>query len=109
MTQSQVLSFTTGFPPAEKLTETLIGIDYRKQFHNFMDTVVIVCAMIAAFATIIAQKWNEYDCTERLQLFVLNMIEKAKTFYAWLKNVAFPAVVDAYNEVRSIYNFVRTV
>jgi hypothetical protein len=109
MTQTQILNFTAAFPPAEKLTETLMNIDYKKHFHSFMDAVVIFCAFVAAMATLIAQKWQEYDCTERLQLFVLNVIQKAKTFYAWVMNVFVPFVKSFYDDCRSVYNVLRTI
>ena len=104
MTQSQVLDFTSAFPPAQKLTQKLMQIDYRKHYHNFMDAVVIVCAWIAAVATILRDNWVKYDCTERVQLFTLNVIEKSKKFYAWVQTVLIPAVVAFYDDVRSLYN-----
>jgi hypothetical protein len=107
--QTQILDFTAAFPPAQKLTETLMEIDYKKHFHQFMDAVVIACAFVAAIATVIRDNWVKYDCTERLQLFVLRCVELAKTFYAWVMTVFVPFVKSFYDDCRSVYNFVRTV
>lgn len=104
MTQSQVLDFTSAFPPAQKLIQKLMQIDYRKQYHNFMDAVVIACAFFAAIATVLYDNWMKYNCTERVQLFTLNVIEKSKKFYAWVQTVLIPAVVAFYDDVRSLYN-----
>jgi hypothetical protein len=109
MNQTQILEFTSAFPPAHKLTETLMNIDYKKHLNSFLDAVVILCAFVAAVATVIRDKWQEHDCTERLQLFVLRVVELAKTFYAWVMNVFVPNVKSFYDDCRSIYNFVRTV
>ncbi len=103
------MELTKSFPPADALIETLQEIDYRKHYNNFMDVVVTVCAFIAAVATVIRDKWQQYDCTERLQLFVLRVIELAKTFYAWVMNVFVPNVKPFYDDCRSVYNFLRTV
>lgn len=103
------MQLTKSFPPADALIEVLQGIDYKKHFNTFMDAVVIACAFVAAIATVIRDKWTEHDCTERLQLFVLNVIEKAKTFYAWVTNVFVPECKSFYDECRSIYNVLRTV
>ena len=104
MIQSQVLDFTSAFPPAYKLTEKLMQIDYRKNYHNFVNTVVMICAFVAAISTVLYAKWNKYDCSERVQLFVLNTFENLKTFYAWMQNVFIPAVRAFYDDVRSLYN-----
>ena len=103
------MELTKSFPPADDLFAYLAEVDYKKHFHTFMDAVVIVCAFVAAVATVIRDKWVKYDCTERLQLFVLNVIEGAKTFYTWVMTVFVPFVKSFYDDCRSIYNFVRTV
>lgn len=103
------MELTKSFPPADALFETLMEIDYKKHLNSFMDAVVIACAFVAAIATVIAQKWQQYDCTERLQLFVMNVITGAKTFYAWVMNVFVPFVKSFYDDCRSVYNFLRTV
>lgn len=97
------------FPPVDALIETLQNIDYKKHFNTFMDAVVIACAVVAAVATVIRDKWIEHNCTERLHLFVLNVIEKAKTCYAWVTNVFVPECKSFYDDCRSIYNILRTL
>ena len=103
------MELTKSFPPADAFVEMMLEIDYKKHFNTFMDGVENLCVIVAAIATVIAQKWQEYDCTERLQLFVLRVIEGAKTFYAWVKNVFVPECKSLYDDCRSVYNFVRTV
>jgi len=103
------MEFTKAFPPADALIETMLEIDYKKHYNAFMDAVVIACAFIAAIATVIRDNWVKYDCTERLQLFVLRCIELAKIFSAWVMNVFVPSVQSFYDDCRSVYNFVRTV
>ena len=103
------MELTKSFPPADDLIETLQGIDYKKHLNNFMDFVVTVCVIVAAVATVIRDKWQHYDCTERLQLFALNVTEFAKTFYAWVMNVFVPNVKSFYDDCLSTYNFLRTI
>jgi hypothetical protein len=47
--------------------------------------------------------------TERTQLFVLQVIEGAKTFYAWVMNVFVPEFKALIEDIRAVYNYVRTV
>ena len=103
------MQLTKSFPPTDDLFAYLQQIDYKKHYNNFMDAVVVFCAFVAAVATVIRDKWQQYDCTERLQLFVLRVIELAKTFYAWVMNVFVPNVKSFYDDCRSVYNFLRTV
>lgn len=97
------------FSPADALVETLMEIDYKKHFNTFMDGVEVFCLFVAAIATVIAQKWQQHNMTERTQLFVLQVIEHAKTFWAWINTVFVPGCKELYNDFRSVYNFVRTV
>lgn len=81
MNQSKVLSFTSAFPPVEKMTETVMNFNYKRQFQVFVNALVNVCAFIAALATVVYQRWNEYDCSERVQLFFVDVKEKSIKFY----------------------------
>lgn len=103
------MEFTKSFPPADDLFTQLREIDYRKHYNQFMDAVVVACAVIAAIATVIRDNWVKYDCTERLQLFVLRVIELSKTFYAWVKNVFVPECKNLYQDVLKVYNQLKTV
>lgn len=98
------MELTKSFPPTDDLFTYLSEVDYKKHLNTFMDAVVIACAFVAAIATVIRDKWQQYDCTERLQLFVLRVIELAKTFYAWVINVFIPGVKEFVKDCRSIYN-----
>ena len=108
MNTAQIVSFTEAFPPAHKLTETLVNIDYKKHLNSYMDAVMNVCAFIAVIATLIADKWQENDVTERLQIAALNG-------YTWTRNVAVPAVKNAAlgtyhagQKVREVYDVISS-
>jgi hypothetical protein len=108
MNTAQIVAFTEAFPPAHKLTETLVNIDYKKHYNSFMDAVTNLCAFIAVIATLIVAKWQENDATERLQIAALNA-------YTWTRNVAVPAVQNAvtvtYNagqKVREVYDVISS-
>jgi len=103
------MELTKSFPPADAFLEMITEIDYKKHYNTFMDGVENLCLIIAAIATVIAQKWQEHNMTERTQLFVLRVIDGAKTFYAWVKNVFVPQCQEFYNDIRSFYNYVRTI
>ncbi len=105
---TQILSFTEAFPPAHKLTETVMTIDYKKHYNSFMDGVVNLCAFVAAIATVIYDTWMRYNTTERVQLWSL-------TAYTWTREIAVPAVKNAatsvYNtgkQVREVYNLISS-
>jgi len=115
MNKQQILDFTSAFPPAQKLTETLMEVDYKKHYNTFMDFVVVFCAAIAAVFTVLRDKWVEYDCTERVQLAAETVKVQSVRFYNWnkdvsipyVKNTAIPFVKDTVNEIRSYYNVMK--
>ena len=98
------MELTKSFPPADAFVEMMLEVDYKKHFNNFMDGVENLCIIIAAIATVVAQKWQEHNMTERTQLFVLNVIAGAKTFYAWVKNVFVPECKEFYADCQVAYN-----
>jgi len=83
LTQSSVLEFTEAFPPAHKLTETLMTIDYKKHYNSFMDGVENVVVFLMVIGNLLIQKWNENDMTEKTQLLALSV-------YEWIKEVGIP-------------------
>jgi len=103
------MELTKSFPPADAFVEMMTEIDYKKHYNTFMDSVQIFCAFLTAVAIIVAEKWQEHNMTERTQLFVLRVIEGAKTFYAWVMNVFVPEVKALIEDIRAVYNYVRTV
>ena len=103
------MELTKSFPPADAFVEMMTEIDYKKHFNTFMDGVENLCIIVAAIATVIAQKWQEHNMTERTQLFVLRVIEGAKTFYAWVKNVFVPEFKALIEDCRAVYNYVWTI
>lgn len=103
------MNLTKSFPPVDALIEVLQEVDYQKLYQDAKRFVIIAAAFVVAFVTFIIQKWQQYDCTVRLQLFVLRSIELAKTSYSWFLNVFVPEVKSFYDDCRSVYNFLRTV
>ena len=96
------MELTKSFPPADAFVEMMTEIDYKKHYNTFMDGVEIFCAFVAAVAIIVAEKWQEHNMTERTQLFVLQVIEGAKTFWAWINTVFVPECKAFYKDVRKI-------
>jgi len=103
------MELTKSFPPVDAFVEMMMEIDYKKHLNTFMDGVQIFCAFVAAVAMIVAEKWQEHNMTERTQLFVLRVIDGAKTFYAWVMNVFVPEFKALIEDIRAVYNYVRTV
>ena len=103
------MELTKSFPPVDAFVEMMMEIDYKKHYNTFMDGVEIFCAFVAAVAIIVAEKWQEHNMTERTQLFVLRVIEGAKTFYAWVMNVFVPEFKALIEDIRALYTYVRTV
>jgi len=97
-----VMELTKSFPPVDAFVEMMTEVDYKKHLNTFMDGVEIFCAFVAAVAIIVAEKWQEHNMTERTQLFVLRVIEGAKTFWAWINTVFVPECKAFYKDVRKI-------
>jgi len=83
---------TQAFPPVNALIETMTNIDYKKHLNSFMDAVVIVCAFVAAVVSVTAQKWVEYDVTDRCLIALLNVKEFGLKAYTWSREIGIPAV-----------------
>ena len=103
------MELTKSFPPADAFVEMITEIDYKKHYNTFMDGVEIFCAFVTAVAIILAEKWQEHNMTERTQLFVLRVIEGAKTFWTWINTVFVPEFKAFIEDCRAVYNYVRTV
>ena len=101
------MELTKSFPPADAFVEMITEIDYKKHYNTFIDGVEIFCAFVTAVAIIVAEKWQEHNMTERTQLFVLQVIEGAKTFYAWVMIVFVPDVNFLIEDIRAVYISVR--
>jgi hypothetical protein len=97
------------FPPATALIAFFAGIDYKKHYNSFMDTVVMICAIVAAVYTVVSEKWVENRMTTRCKIAFRAVKKYAKVSYIWMRNVAvpyvqtvvIPFVKDAISEVRS--------
>ena len=96
----------TSFPPIDHLIRFLKQIDYKKHYNQFMDGVVVFCAIIAVVYTVSRAKWVEYDCSTRLQIAAVTIKETAIKVYTWVREVLIPFVVDCYKEVESFYNII---
>lgn len=103
------MQLTKSFPPADDLISELMKIDYQKHFHTFMDAVETACIFVAALYTVLRNKWVEHDCTERLQLFVMNVINKGKSFRVWCNEVLIPESQSLYQDLRKVYAYLKTV
>lgn len=113
--QLQVLDFTYDFPLIYDFSKNVIGFDYRKALNNFMSGVENVIVFLIAVGVVLRQKWMEYDCTERVQLFALQVKEFVVIAYTWMREVGAPAIANAiqftYNagvKVRELYNLVSS-
>ena len=98
-----VMELTKSFPPVDAFVEMMTEIDYKKHLNTFMDGVENLCLIVAAVAVIVAEKWQEHNMTERTQLFVLRVIDGAKTFYAWVNNVFVPECQAFYEDCQVVY------
>ena len=98
-----VMELTKSFPPVDAFVEMMTEVDYKKHLNTFMDGVENLCLIIAAVAVIVAEKWQQHNMTERTQLFVLRVIDGAKTFYAWVKNVFVPECQAFYEDCQVAY------
>lgn len=103
------MELAKAFPPADDLLTKLQEIDYRKHYNNFMDAVEVFCLYVAAIAVILYTKWQENDCTERLQLALIRFINFCKVAYSWLRDVAIPETKAMGADLRAVYNKLRTV
>lgn len=100
------MNLTKSFPPADALIETLQSIDYQKHFHQFMNTVETICIVVAAVCIVIRNKWQQYDCTERLYLFLLWMKDKTVISYHWTRNVLIPFLRDTWSLMMETYRMI---
>ena len=100
------------FPPATALISFLMGIDYKKHYNSLKDTVVMICAIVAAVYTLASEKWVENRMSTRCKIAFRAVKKYAKVSYAWVRNVAvpytqtvvIPFVKDAISEVRSYHS-----
>lgn len=103
------MELTKSFPPADDLISYLLEIDYHKHFHTFLNAVKTSCIFIAALYTVLRNKWVENDCTERLQVLILNVIAAGKSFRIWCENVLIPESQSLYQDLRKVYVYLRTI
>jgi hypothetical protein len=103
------MEFSKSFPPADAMIEFLQEVDYQKLYKDSVSFVITVAAFCAAVYTVLRTKWQEHNMTERCQLTFLQIQEKAQQLYTWFRKVFVPFVIEMYDEIRSIYNFLRTV
>ena len=100
------------FPPADDLFRFLKAQDWNAHYNSFMETVVTVCAFMAAIYTVARDKWIQYDCTQRCingwnlviqaATIIVNYIQVAYTF---TRETIIPSVIEAYQSARVIYTY----
>ena len=100
--KDQILEFTEAFPPAHKLTEFVLNIHYRKHYNSLIDGVENAMVIIAAVATVLYQRWNENDMTERCQIAAL-LVKEFALNAAVLVYKAVIAIYRAGRQVRQLY------
>lgn len=103
------MELTKAFPPADDFLSILQEIDYRKHYNNFIDAVQVFCIYVAAIAIVLYTKWQENDCSERIQLFFIRLINACKAFYTWMKNVGIPEAKAMRDDLQAVYTKLRTV
>ena len=90
------------FPPADALISFLRGVNYRKHYNSFMDTVEQMCLIIAAICIIIARKWQEHKVTEKLQIISAFVIVALVIIFEYLKETAWPIMKQMSQNVWQI-------
>jgi hypothetical protein len=105
--KDQILEFTAAFPPAHKLTEIVLNIDYRKHYNSLIDGVENAIVIIAAVATVLYQRWNENAMTERCQIAAL-LVKEFALNAAVLVYKAAVATYQAGRQVREIYALITS-
>lgn len=91
--KSQVLEFTSAFPPAQKAIQTLWEIEYVKHLNSFMDSVQFVCEFVYALFIItsdVFQTWYRNGGKE-LMIEGYNRLQFAML---WFTEIAIPATVN---------------
>lgn len=105
MNKAQVLDFVSAFPPAHKVTETLIEIDYKKHLNQFMDAVVTLCAIIAVLYTLIAKHVGTWYNNGGKEMIT----ETAQKSYQWMRETAVPAVKNVATKIHNVFVNVREI
>ena len=90
------------FPPADALISFLRGVNYRKHYNSFMDTVEQICLIIAAVCIILARKWKQHEMTEKLQIFAGFAIVALAIVAAFVKETVWPIVKQTAQNVWQI-------
>lgn len=93
--QLRLLDFTYTFPPVYSFTKHVVGLNYRKQFHSFMNGIETILIWIAAIAIVLYRKWIENNCTEHLQLFALSVKDFSVKAYTWFVQIGVPGIIVA--------------
>ncbi len=106
--KDQILEFTEAFPPAHKLTEIVLSINYHKHYNSFIDGVENTVVIIAAIVTVLYQKWVENDVTERLLLVALNVKEFTLNVVAPIAYKVIVGMYQAGRQVREIYELITS-
>ena len=93
------MTVSPSFPPVDALISFLRGVNYRKHYNSFMDTVEQMCLIIAAICIIIAQKWREHKVTEKLRTVAGFIIVALAILFDYLKETVWPLMKQTARDV----------
>lgn len=95
--QVQVLDLTYSNPALYSVSKRMMNVSPQKVLSNVKFAVMFVAAVVV----VLYRKWNEYNCNERVQLFLLTLKEWVVKFVIWMKEVGIPN----FNKARKVaYN-----
>ena len=96
------MTVSPSFPPVDALISFLRGVNYRKHYNSFMDSVENLCIIVAAVYIILAHRWREHKVTERLQTVAGFIIVALAIVFAWVKETVWPIVNQTTQNVWQI-------
>lgn len=84
--QVQVLDFTYSNPMLYSVSKRVMNVSPQKVLNNVKFAVMFIAAVVV----VLYRKWNEHNCNERVQLFLLTLKEWFVKFVIWMKEVGIP-------------------
>lgn len=96
------------FPPADAFLSYFRGVNYRKHYNSFMDTVEQICIIVAAICIIIGQQWRKHNVTERLQTLAGFIVAGLAILSAFVRESVWPIVKQMSQNVwRILYTIAQ--
>ena len=84
------MNFSQSFPPVDALISFLRGVNYRKHYNSFMDSVENLCIIVAAVYIILAHQWREHKVTEKLQIISAFVVVALAIVAAFVMETVWP-------------------